>query len=248
MCVHKSPVSWDGPQLALKEDVFFCLSEGQGIFLDLAQDDYSAIPIPERDSCSGGHLSDEELCVVLEPYRSELIEAGLITDTEARAPGFQSYRAIVRPVGHIFGEDDQRAFGLPDRSGASRRISSADVVGFAWASWRARRLLKTRHIRDVVRAVRMRKARAVMYAKTDHALQQHVAIFRKLRPWFPASYLCLYDALALIEFLALKNLFPTWVFGVQAQPFGAHCWLQSGDELLNESREYAGQFTPIMAV
>ncbi|RYZ14310.1 MAG: lasso peptide biosynthesis B2 protein [Alphaproteobacteria bacterium] len=59
---------------------------------------------------------------------------------------------------------------------------------------------------------------------------------------------CLYDALALLEFLALKNLYPTWVFGVQAQPFGAHCWLQSSDILLNESTEYAGQFTPIMTV
>jgi len=54
--------------------------------------------------------------------------------------------------------------------------------------------------------------------------------------------------LALLEFLAIKNLYPTWVFGVQAQPFGAHCWLQEGDKLLNESVEYAGQFTPIMAV
>jgi hypothetical protein len=54
--------------------------------------------------------------------------------------------------------------------------------------------------------------------------------------------------LALIEFLARRRLYPLWVFGVQAQPFGAHCWVQSNGHLLNEGMEYARQFTPIMSV
>ncbi|RYG35012.1 MAG: lasso peptide biosynthesis B2 protein [Burkholderiales bacterium] len=59
---------------------------------------------------------------------------------------------------------------------------------------------------------------------------------------------CLYDALALVEFLALRKLYATWVFAVQAQPFGAHCWVQTGEHLLNEATEYAQEFTPIMEV
>jgi hypothetical protein len=35
---------------------------------------------------------------------------------------------------------------------------------------------------------------------------------------------------------------------VQAKPFGAHCWLQSGETLLNETLEFAGEFAPIMVV
>jgi hypothetical protein len=35
---------------------------------------------------------------------------------------------------------------------------------------------------------------------------------------------------------------------VKASPFGAHCWLQEGDLILNDSVERVGAYTPIMIV
>jgi hypothetical protein len=72
--------------------------------------------------------------------------------------------------------------------------------------------------------------------------------FAALRRIFPRSYLCLFDSLALIYFLAAHGQFPTWVFGVDAEPFTAHCWLQEGRILLNDTLANVGPYTPIMAV
>ncbi len=128
------------------------------------------------------------------------------------------------------------------------RVGARDMWDLFSASHRASLLLKRRHIHEIVCGVRDRKAEASPAGECVDILKQHTAIFRKLRPWYPRGYLCLFDALALVEFLARRHLFPTWVFGVQAQPFGAHCWVQAGDQLLNEGAEFANQFTPIMAV
>jgi hypothetical protein len=69
-----------------------------------------------------------------------------------------------------------------------------------------------------------------------------------LRPLYPRDYLCLFDSLALIEFLAQHGLYPTWVFGVTSDPFMAHCWVQEGDTLLNDTVAHVGQFVPLMTV
>ena len=50
----------------------------------------------------------------------------------------------------------------------------------------------------------------------------------------------------LIEFLAAHGQFPMLVFGVQAHPFNAHCWVQHADVVLNSTLEEVVQFTPMM--
>ena len=72
--------------------------------------------------------------------------------------------------------------------------------------------------------------------------------FLSLRPLFPRKYLCLFDSLALLEFLSKYGLHPSWVFGVQPDPFEAHCWLQHQDTILNDTVEVVSTYTPIMAV
>jgi hypothetical protein len=234
-------------KLSLADEVFFCVTEGQGLFLDLRRDDYSAIPL-----AIGAATRDEPdlhatISKAFETHRQDLLNAHLVEEKVAGREDVLAFQSLVRPRSNIFRPDDQRAFGMARKPGRSVQIGVEDVLDFFLASYRASRLLKRRHIYDVVCSVRLRKAAAEHSADLD-ALRQHTAIYRKLRPWYPRGYLCLYDGLALIEFLARRRLFPAWVFGVQAQPFGAHCWVQQGDVVLNESTEYAGQFTPIMSV
>jgi hypothetical protein len=230
----------------LAEGVYFCISQNHGIFLDLKRDMYSAIPVPGAPEDGGasnvaGALEDAFRC-----HRDMLLSEGLIAASDEAGSAIGAFLKIERPNINIFHPDDARAFGLGGGEGAAISISGMDLMDAFAASWRASRLLRRRHIAEVVEAVRTRKAHREAGAVEDY--RREVAIFRRLRPWYPRSYLCLWDALALIEFLARRRLFPDWIFGVQAQPFSAHCWLQANGFMLNENTEYAGQFTPIMAV
>ncbi len=236
------------PRLA--EDVYFCVAQGHGIFLDLKHDAYSAIALPVRDPGWDG-VGCEDLSGLTEliaVHHDPLLEAGLIRPDGALGLPLTASLGIARPTAHIRGLADQRAFGSPGERPAAVRVTWADAFDFFAASHSASRSLKTRHISDIVDAVRRRKAAAGERPADVDALRRETMIFGRLRPWYPRDYLCLFDALALLEFLARRRLYPTWVFGVQAQPFGAHCWLQAGACLLNEGTEYANQFTPIMAI
>jgi hypothetical protein len=75
-----------------------------------------------------------------------------------------------------------------------------------------------------------------------------IAVFKDLRPLYPRRYLCLFDSLALLEFLAGYHSYPRIVFGVVADPFQAHCWLQEGDMLLNDDLERISRYKRIMSV
>jgi hypothetical protein len=230
----------------LADGVYFCVSQEHGIFLDLKRDMYSAIPVPGAEA--GGGDSDMFAAVedAFNRHRDMLLSEGLIAASHKNGSALDAFLKIGHPQCNIFHPDDARAFGLGGEEGAAISISGIDLMDTFAASWCASHLLRRRHIAEVVEAVRTRKAHRGAGALEDY--RREVAIFRRLRPWYPRSYLCLWDALALIEFLARRRLFPDWIFGVQAQPFGAHCWLQANGFMLNENTEYAGQFTPIMAV
>ena len=58
----------------------------------------------------------------------------------------------------------------------------------------------------------------------------------------------LYDSLALLEYLARYGIYADWVFGVQTRPFAAHCWVQHGDIVFNDTVEHVSGYTPIMVV
>jgi hypothetical protein len=225
--------------LYLAPDVYLCVTQGHGVFLDLKRDKYSAVLFP---SGASGPLEEK-----LAAQKADLVKAGLLT-TDASVGRPIEGAPIAGVDGHIFGLDDQRAFGLTGPAAEGLRIRLAEFWDFFVASWKASRDLKTRHISEIVGRVRRRKARAGARAFDMEKARRLTAIFRRLRPWYPRKYLCLYDSLALVEFLARRGVHPLWVFAVQAQPFGAHCWVQTERLLLNEGTEYAGQFTPIMAI
>jgi hypothetical protein len=75
-----------------------------------------------------------------------------------------------------------------------------------------------------------------------------IAAFKNLRPLYPRPYLCLFDSLALLEFLASYGSFPRVVFGVVADPFQAHCWLQEGNVVLDDDLERVGRYKPILSM
>jgi hypothetical protein len=75
-----------------------------------------------------------------------------------------------------------------------------------------------------------------------------IASFKDLRPLYPRRYLCLFDSLALLEYLAGYRCFPRVVFGVVADPFQAHCWLQEGKVVINDDLERISKYKPILSL
>lgn len=75
-----------------------------------------------------------------------------------------------------------------------------------------------------------------------------VGVFTRLRPLFPRNYLCLFDSLALLEFLAQHSCFPSWVFAVKIEPWAAHCWVQDGTVAFNQDTAEARTYRPVMII
>jgi hypothetical protein len=67
----------------------------------------------------------------------------------------------------------------------------------------------------------------------------------RLRPLVPRSGRCLPYSLLLLHFLKLRGVEADWVFGVRTHPFEAHCWVDVGGVVLNDSLEHVRWFTPI---
>jgi hypothetical protein len=79
------------------------------------------------------------------------------------------------------------------------------------------------------------------------SIHELIAIFSRLQPFvFSARDACMLESLALRRFLAAFGYDVTYVIGVQARPFAAHCWLQSGTCVLNDVVDRVIRYTPIL--
>jgi len=116
---------------------------------------------------------------------------------------------------------------------------------YAAAKWS----LKYRPIKQVVRLAGLRKKHAQQAISDAAAVRPLVMAFVRLRPLFyTAREACLLDSLTLINFLAGYGVFPQWIFGVKTDPFSAHCWVQHGDFVFNDTPDHVRGFSPILVV
>jgi hypothetical protein len=130
----------------------------------------------------------------------------------------------------------------------SRGFPCIHAPSFFISSTKAARQLRDQPFPSIVELVRARKRRNADPARPFDFERAHSlsAVFASLRLFFPRPYQCLFDSLALINLLARFRLYPDWVFGVIAEPFEAHCWVQAGGVVLNDTIKRVSAFTPIM--
>lgn len=231
--------------LYLPNHVHCCVTEGHLMFLDLKTDEYNGIRL--SDGVAEAPPDRPLLMQRVWEERADLLAAGVLTTDPTDARVIEPLD-FARPDAHILGLHDQRVFGLTGEAAEGVRVTLRDVFDFCLACWRADRDLKPKDTIRPVERVRRRKSKRTRGAPDLAEIRRLTAVFGRLRPWYPRDYLCLYDSLALVEFLARRGHYPDWVFAVHVQPWGAHCWVQAERKLLNEGTEFAGQFTPIMAV
>lgn len=245
----------------LAEDVFLCLSESRLVFLDLKRDEYSCLNQKDTQTAiqlfgglSGSNTVPQEQEVEVEQARERANASRVIqtlTDAQLLAKG-ESKGKKATPVRV---QTPTESILLDGRL-AKPTVRPGHWAAFFRASLVASLKLRWYSMQRTVRSVENRKLRASgtkrrverLQTAEQNLLRDLVTVFHHLRPYYGRKYLCLYDSLALVEFLAHYYIYPQWVFGVTAEPFNAHCWVQEDECVLNDSVERVCCYTPIMEV
>ena len=223
----------------LPHHVHFCCRGNDFVFLDLRQDDYTLV-----NGVAAAALRDLSFAeqAVQKPESvdalKELLNGGLLITDQSNAKRLCSTKTELAMESLIDPEAMPRA-----------RLGVLQLWRFIAACTAAATRLRWGRLESTVKSVERRKNRHYSTKSFDmDRARELTAVFQTLRSFFPRDYLCLYDSLALLEFLARHQVFPTWIFGVKLEPWAAHCWVQEGQCVFNEGVEEAAGYTPIMAI
>lgn len=241
-------------QYFMSTHVFACVSDDQIVLLDLRRDRYLAVgadaadPLaalidgwPTRDAQRDLPAASDSASKESQQLLHHLLAHGLIT-SDAIAGRSRSRRIEVAvPIAQFIPE--VQFVACPPTDGRSRREFARAAVLAGW-------MRRFWSIDRIVKRIGGRKARQARRHPFDFdAARSITRAFARLLPYtLTTRDSCLYESLALIELLARYHLYPSLVFGVQTGPFGAHCWVQYGDTVINDSVQKVRCFTPILAV
>jgi len=215
-------------RLFLARDVHAAKVEDDLVFLDVAADAYFC-------------LVDGADMVRLQAGRSALVPDRLVAE-QLTAAGLLSEELIK--------EDDR---GLPDPARAldltrgSRTLTLKEGLRALAANRDAARAVRRMDLLTLVTGAGRGSATAETGPPTE-ALLDEAAAFRRLAPWLPHGGVCLMRSYQLLSYLRAAGHDAAWVFGVRTWPFEAHCWLQAGDTILDDTLERVRAFRPIMVV
>jgi hypothetical protein len=238
---------------ALANHVFVCLQDEHVVFLDVRQDRYFALEAAQVGGLAT-LVRGWPAAVATQPGRfahsneaqvaAVLARRGLLTDAICDGKDATPTR-FNGPVDEIVAEDYT---GTP-------RAHAGTIYRFVTACLAAQLTLRFASFERVVARARQHRAHASRKAANERTAfdpertRELIATFASLRPYvFTSKDACLFEALALGQFLAGFSLHPHWVFGVQARPFAAHCWLQHEDIVLNDTVDHVSRYAPIMVV
>jgi len=215
---------------ALRENLSFCFVGRHAIFLDIAADRYFGVS--EAASAALARLSqgaDASDDLVL----ASLLSCGVLLET----PGGE----VVAP---------QPALPINRGFEDGRNRSSARTFDFAAAVAALGSVALALRARGLGVAVHRLRRRPQVDPRhdTDDTVAAIVAGFRSAEAVFSANRRCLLYSLALGYRLRRSGEPFHLVIAVKLAPFAAHCWIQQGDRLLNDSLDHARLFTPILIV
>lgn len=201
---------------------------GDLVFLDVDQDAYLCIPGGAgeiRRTSYSVDVADPDLA-------AELEAAGLL---EERAGS-----SLARRPAPTVCED------LQDMTRPA--VSLADRIAFTVSILANGRRYHGRTLQQMVAAAAARGDGPSRYSGTrpDPAMFRQAMIFEQLLPWAPRQEACLYRSFMLLQFLGDLGRDANWVFGVRTRPFEAHCWVQAGGIVLNDSLDNVGSYAPIL--
>ncbi|WP_407353507.1 lasso peptide biosynthesis B2 protein [Luteimonas sp. R10] len=219
----------------LHEDLSFCSVDGRLVFLDVSKDRYFRLQEAQEHAFASlvdGNGADEtEIRRLAEQH---ILEETMQPDV---APRPASIARVTRSAFEETDGDEMPGF-----------LASAEVLMITYAT---RRQLKRNRLKAVLAQTatyrRHRIARAARIVKDQKPVSLHraSATFMRARAFSPIDTICLLDSISMLKFLANRGLHANLVFAVASDPFSAHCWVQSGDAVLNDTVGTAHAHTPI---
>lgn len=222
----------------LRPDLSFCQVDGHLIFLDIQNDRYFRLS-DRLERCftahvDGGGCSEDDVDRLIE--RGLLVEGGPETETARSLTIERPSRSAV--------EDAPAKKSTP----ASVLLEVFGITCIAQAR------LKTSRLKQILSALTAYRQRKTCRAKSEpddayeHRMASASAAFLRARPYVPVTTCCLVDSLAMVQFLAKHGMAANLVFGVSGAPFSAHCWVQAGPLVLNDTLGNTHAHTPIRVV
>jgi hypothetical protein len=213
----------------LAPDVHVATVDGDLVFLSVGQDAYFCLPNAVEGVGLGAGRRD--LVVTDEDLALSLLGARLLSP-EAVEPAIRPAPPPPQPVATALKSDFTRP---------------------TWASFP----VAARSMLDVMRGYRgkdfaeilasVQRERGVAPLAVDELLEV-VDDFHRWVPYAPVSGKCLLRSFMLLRVLRRAGFDALWVFGVRTWPFHAHCWLQCGDLVLDDTADRVAAFTPILVI
>lgn len=210
----------------LRNGLYFCVSEGRTIFFDVPGDRYFALQ-PAWDGAFQNIVRGEEAG----PAVAELARANILIWHESICEPLRS-ASVTMPSKEIGFEP-----ALPFVRYAARCVV-AQMRAVAW--------LRLRRFEAIIASLASRYPIGSDSRERDFvALSRAFSATAAMRP---RHRHCLSSSLAYFHMVRSLGMSAKLVMGVSAQPFSAHCWVQSGDTVLNDRLENIVPFQPIFCV
>ena len=234
------------PTYFLREHVFICRTSHHWVILDRDRDQYLCVArrdfellAPWLQGCCEHHeRATGDMPKLAAELATALVAREILSEVTERTKS-------ARPVSTL---TPTKALDTHNpRTSRARSLLCAPLV--LLAARRASHSLANEPLATTIQRLEVRKRQHGTTTTSDlQRYASHIATFNAVRPVVPRPYQCLFDSLALLQFLALHRLFPIWTFGVMSDPFQAHCWLESGDCVLNDTVEKISLYVPIMRI
>lgn len=207
-----------------------CLAADHVVLLDIRQDRYFLVP-PALASRVADWLRSAPPAAPPPAFVELMRESGILREGE-------TFAATPRP----------EPVTIPvtlESSSPPAAIGPIDRFGIAKAVIASRLALRHWPLATVLRRYEQRPVAPRQSGVDTPALAHR---FASARHFSPLGRQCLRDSLALGSWLKDQGVAPMLVFGVAAPAFSAHCWIQDGAAILNDSFDRVSRFTPILAL
>lgn len=219
--------------LRLRDDLHWCNASGQAVFLDLEAGRYFSLSKAANRAFL--HIAADDPQPEDESQLAQLIRRGLLIEDGACA-SIQLPAGIETPACDFASESPQR-WNLIH---LGRQL--AWELRWGWT-------LHSRSIGKVIKGAACHPCMKVKPPSDQHrSLQAIVAGAYSCSFVSRAHDRCLVRALTVKSLCNQNGIKAKLVFGVSANPFAAHCWVQIGRAVLVGGFEQARLYTPILVV
>lgn len=221
----------------LRDQLSFCQIDNYLVFLDVQNDRYFRLSKTMENaflSYLNGDRSDRE-------ELQRLVHHRILTDSNAS-------QRTDEPL-----LDDPLRSAM-ERSGMPGRIRIGTLLDAFWTVFKIDHQLNSSSLANVLERFRLyRRSKTVRILSDSNPMPGQdpyrlSSSFEQARLLVPLDKTCLLDSIALATFLAKNSVHANIVLGIRGDPFSAHCWVQTGHLVLNDTLGNAQSHTRILVV